>query len=118
MLPGVWTVKLDSISINDNSTITSIKTNFLIFPTKTEEVYINEKLLLALTQRFYSFDKFCLINSNLRDKKYFSNSFEDVIEDCESSFWSTFYPDPKSDLDEFDENNADLEALLNLQNRL
>ena len=70
---------------------------------------------MTFIEKFWVFDKFCMVTNNLTKKGYFLSFFDEIIDDCKSSFWSTFYPDPKSDLNENNEINSDV---LNLKFRL
>ena len=106
---------MSSISDTENQTKSSVAIKFLVLPTNPDDnVEINETALLKLIEKFWSFEKFCLV-VNAGDS--FFNSVEDFFDNCKNSFWSTFYPDPKSDLN-FKNNNYDFESILNLNYRL
>ena len=118
-MPGVWHASVSHLTDDDNKTISTAAIKFLVLPIESQEYEINQTALMILVEKFWSFDKFCIAsNISLDDKSYFSNSFEDIIDDCKNLYWSSFFPDPKSDLNEIDEYNSDFDKMLNLKSRL
>jgi hypothetical protein len=105
VVSGLWTLKVCLINDNDNNEENNVynKENefymkhFLIFPSENEalESYktkfnqpIDEmnSFLFEEFQKFWRFDSICIKNTNQSDIS------------CDNTGWSTFYPDPKSNL--------------------
>jgi hypothetical protein len=72
---GIWKIEIST----KNDTLDLLSFKFLVLPDKNE--ILSEKWLNYLGE-FWLFDSVCDEN------------------DCKNIFWSTFYPDPKSDLNE------------------
>lgn len=90
--PGEW--KLD-IYIQNISEYLVLSIQFLIFPKFIE----NYLIWIPIIENFWQFESFCF-NRN-ESTINFNNSFlhRHIFNDCvESSHWSSYYPDPKSDI--------------------
>ncbi len=120
IMPGIWHISVSQLAENDNKIISTAATKFLVLPIESQEYEINQTAFINLVDKFWSFDNFCIDSSiSFGDKNYFSNSFEDIVDNCRKTYWSTSFPDPKSDLGlELDENTSDFENILNLKFRL
>jgi hypothetical protein len=94
---GLWNIR---IYLFDKET-SIIKLKFLILPNKNPFSLENDisfiKKWSNLLKVFWTFDSLCLYkieDLNLRSTFLFDNLFKN----CSETYWSTFYPDPKSDV--------------------
>lgn len=121
--PGIWTVNVVSYQILPNETVTNISTKFLVFPTKTDRKNINQTALINFVERFWLFEGFCIVDLNKEKTSFLNSYFDDnVLKDCKNhvdSYWSTYYDDPKSTINEdINESNIDFNQFLNMNYRL
>lgn len=109
---GLWHIK---IFLFDKET-SIFKIKFLILPNKNPFSVENDSSIMKkwfnLIKNFWTFDSICLHkieDLNLKNTYLFDNLFRN----CSETYWSTFYPDPKSDV--FSNMSIDLtERIINL----
>jgi hypothetical protein len=92
---GEWMIK---IFVGD-SRQQILSKRFLIMPNELTDNILSNIDQLSI-QLFWNFEAICLNSfENLQEKT--SILLDRVLPRCEKIHWSTFYPDPKSDLSEF-----------------
>jgi hypothetical protein len=102
--PGLWHIK-----IKTNSSIGPlfVKAYFLILPSLTPRENVVTDVLENLVKYLWKFDKFCwkVADETKIDKNkqflYSSPHFETHSCGHRSSYWSSFFPDPKSEFKKF-----------------
>ncbi len=91
---GIWTI---NICFNDSQPI--LFQRFLVLPSnnplRTEAESESLKNWLEMLDQSWQFDSLC-INTKL-DLDSDSFAVSNLINECTESYWSSFYPDPKSD---------------------
>ena len=97
-VPGIWNIRITILDKNVNLTILTIR--FLILPSENIfELNNSEKQTetwMKLMKQFWKFESLCVENfedNNSENSFLFNNLFENCRR---NSFWSTLYPDPKS----------------------
>lgn len=107
---GVWRVDIGILKYHDsptNSSETILSKTFLVLPNnnkakaenattqvvKDDSDDVNESLI----RMFWSMSNFCIKSSvNFKLKNTFL--FDELFKQCKDAYWSTYYPDPKSDV--------------------
>lgn len=96
MKSGIWTLNL---TVEENGSVVDLLTlKFLILETN-EERFIDADF--DLIELFWRLDSICV--NELADSDWEQSSFfsDDILPNCKTnvnSYWSSHYPDPKSDL--------------------
>jgi hypothetical protein len=106
LLPGLWTLR---IIFNDNTFISpmTLKYSFLVLPTHIDKLFVNKTALDSLIKTFWSFEELCWFSTENRQ-------FENSLKNCQQAYWSSKYPDPKSDMI----NSTKLDLLINKNKRI
>lgn len=100
--PGLWHVKMKT---NSSTESLFLKAYFLILPNLTPRINIVADVLEKLVNYQWKFEKLCwkIIDESKidKDKLFWLPDYETYSCEKKYSYWSSFYPDPKSDLKNF-----------------
>lgn len=100
---GIWSVHLKIVGK------LIAETKFLVLPSTIESDADTKKTVDELVENFYKLENICILNpsTNLDEfSKNFRCDGKKSFSFCHSSEWSSFFPDPKSEIDDIDKVNA------------
>lgn len=95
---GIWKIDICFEDTNLKEKISILTRKFLILPLEIPSEYQKDKWKNIITQ-LWEFNSFCINRyENIKIKNSFLTSH--LLKNCQddASFWSTYYPDPKSDI--------------------
>jgi hypothetical protein len=92
---GEWTLKISLAEVNPHMKHTILTRRFLILPEYNNELAPLD--YMSDIAKFWDFEVICLRSvQNFNSESTFL--FNKLFSVCEKSHWSTYYPDPKSDV--------------------